>query len=355
MPDHLAIALGHVGNGAEAAEVAARGYQLAARSVEAAPLVFGLNEFHVEALILGGYQSEAEAETRRWARQTAEIPAVYGAYAASIIGRTELSAGRVRSAVAWLDKALGGLRHFNNTRYLPVGICRSDLVIALTLSGDLAAATEALGALDADAKPFGFQKSRFDLADAWVSSAHGAITEAVAKCWRGAEAAQRLGHGAQEVRCLQTATRFGDHTTADRLNELRAIVDGPRASGAATHATALAAHDPEALMGSSQRLEQAGDVLAAADAAAHAATTYRRQHRRGPALSAQERAHRLAQLCEGATTPALREIAGARPLTTRQREIFAVADQGLTNRQIAERLGVSVRTVEGHRFRARDR
>ena len=73
----LTIALGHAGRSAEAADVAAHGYQLAANSVEAMPLVFGVNDFHVEALILGGCQAEAEAQTRRWARQAVEIPAVY--------------------------------------------------------------------------------------------------------------------------------------------------------------------------------------------------------------------------------------------------------------------------------------
>jgi DNA-binding NarL/FixJ family response regulator len=39
-------------------------------------------------------------------------------------------------------------------------------------------------------------------------------------------------------------------------------------------------------------------------------------------------------------------------LTARQCEVAALVAQGLSNRQIAERL-VSIRTVEGHRYRAR--
>ncbi|MFZ2511674.1 MAG: helix-turn-helix transcriptional regulator, partial [Gordonia sp. (in: high G+C Gram-positive bacteria)] len=39
-------------------------------------------------------------------------------------------------------------------------------------------------------------------------------------------------------------------------------------------------------------------------------------------------------------------------LTARQREILALAGAGMTNQQIAAALGLSVRTVEGHRYRA---
>jgi RNA polymerase sigma factor (sigma-70 family) len=37
-------------------------------------------------------------------------------------------------------------------------------------------------------------------------------------------------------------------------------------------------------------------------------------------------------------------------LTPRQKEILRLVAQGLTNREIAEHLGISVRTVEVHRF-----
>lgn len=77
-------------------------------------------------------------------------------------------------------------------------------------------------------------------------------------------------------------------------------------------------------------------------AAAHAA-----------ALAATTRAHRLVQACEGARTPTLAAIAVPLPLTNREREIVTLAASGLSNRQIAQRLVVSVRTIEGHLYRAR--
>ncbi|WP_157108728.1 helix-turn-helix domain-containing protein [Aldersonia kunmingensis] len=43
------------------------------------------------------------------------------------------------------------------------------------------------------------------------------------------------------------------------------------------------------------------------------------------------------------------------PLIARQREIITLAGHGMSNREIAERLTMSVRTVEGHLFRASQR
>jgi DNA-binding CsgD family transcriptional regulator len=44
-------------------------------------------------------------------------------------------------------------------------------------------------------------------------------------------------------------------------------------------------------------------------------------------------------------------VAQPLPITDREREIVMLAAAGLSNREIAERLSVSVRTVEGHVYR----
>lgn len=50
------------------------------------------------------------------------------------------------------------------------------------------------------------------------------------------------------------------------------------------------------------------------------------------------------------TEELLEENSEGQSLTVRQKEILALVAQGYTNREIGERLDISVRTVEVHRF-----
>ena len=73
--------------------------------------------------------------------------------------------------------------------------------------------------------------------------------------------------------------------------------------------------------------------------------------KRRDALEAAAAADRIAKECGGLKTPALRATSHPLPLSAREWEIANLAARGLTNRDIAERLVVSTRTVEGHLYR----
>ena len=85
---------------------------------------------------------------------------------------------------------------------------------------------------------------------------------------------------------------------------------------------------------------------------AHSAIMYRSRDLRGSALRCSARADGLAAQCGGASTPALRQASEPLPLTDREREIITLLGHGLSGRAVAERLTLSVRTVEGHIYRA---
>jgi DNA-binding NarL/FixJ family response regulator len=114
----------------------------------------------------------------------------------------------------------------------------------------------------------------------------------------------------------------------------------------------LASYDGKALDAVSVGFEDAGLLLSAADSAAQAAPLHARAGLQRASAESSARALRLAELCGGATTPAIRSAARPLPVTSREREIVALVAEGLSNREIAERLTLSVRTVEGHLYRA---
>ncbi len=189
------------------------------------------------------------------------------------------------------------------------------------------------------------------MARAWVAASQGAVSEAIANSVGSGRKSRTAGRFAEEVMCLQTATQFGDRTGAPRLRELESIVEGPRVGLAARFAVALRDGDAAELSAVSEEFEQMGDLVAAIDSAAHAALAYRRHDKRGSALGCSTRADALADQC-GAITPALRQATESLPLTDRETEIVMLIGEGLSNRAVADRLTLSVRTVESHIYRA---
>jgi DNA-binding NarL/FixJ family response regulator len=189
------------------------------------------------------------------------------------------------------------------------------------------------------------------LANAWVAAARGGDRTAITLARKAAEAARQAGQYAVEAEALHDAARFGDRAVSARLSWLATRVQGRPAELYARHAAALAGGDGTALDAASEQFERAGLLLSAADAAAQAAPLHERAGHRGRSAESADRAARLAERGGGFVTPAIVATARPLPLSSREREIATLISAGLTNRQIAERLSVSVRTVEGHIYR----
>ena len=155
---------------------------------------------------------------------------------------------------------------------------------------------------------------------------------------------------AVEMRALHTAVRFDDRSQSERLAELAETLNTSLAEAIAQHARGLAGHDGDVLDAAADRFADMGAVALAADAAAQAAREHARTGQRGKEMKSSTRAHWLASQHE-IRTPAVHSVARPLPITDREREIVMLAAAGLSNRQIAQRLSVSVRTVEGHVYR----
>jgi DNA-binding NarL/FixJ family response regulator len=347
----LAAALALTGRADDLGAPVTRGIEAATGSIERASFWVPLLAIQVTGLRLAGYHREAATIARDCHEQIKDIP-LGGQIGCYLMGVTELALGRIGTAVRWLREGRAGIEPFGD-----VGGWRYVILIALTqalaLTGDIEATQLAQADLDRHRHPgLTMLDPETALARAWLAAAEGTLSRAVPLAHEAADLADRQGQLAHTVLALHTAVRFGDRTVADRLTALSRRVQGPRAVAAAAHATALAAGDAEGLLAAATALAAMGDALAAADAAAQAAVSHAAAGHHGAGQAAAARAHQLAQLCEGARTPALAATARPLPLTEREREMVTLAARGLSNREIAERLVVSVRTVEGHLYRA---
>jgi DNA-binding CsgD family transcriptional regulator len=107
------------------------------------------------------------------------------------------------------------------------------------------------------------------------------------------------------------------------------------------------------LTGAAEDFEALGAMLLAAEAAGSAAAAFSGAGDRRAATAALRRSSALAAGCEGAATPGLLHLstvdaAAAAPLSGREREIVLLAATGMASKDIADRLYLSVRTVNNH-------
>jgi DNA-binding CsgD family transcriptional regulator len=347
----LAAISADAGRTATAVAVAEAGYTVATRSFDAPQMTFNIADAHVSALLLSGRIHDALAVTERVREQAANLPGSAQLLGAAVAGRVALGAGRLQTACLLLEQATVALSSAGYStgwgyRY------RVAYATALAVRGATADAASVLSALEKLPRRFRSLDYERNIARAWVAAGQGAVSEAVTLALSASETARNKGQFAAEVACLQTATQFGDRSGATRLRELESIVEGPRAGFAARFAEALDKADANELAALAEEFENIGDLVTAVDCAAHAAIGYRGQGLRGSALTCSSRATALAEQCGGLSSPALRVVSGTLPLTSREREIVMLVAEGLSNQAVAERLTLSVRTVESHIYRA---
>ncbi|MGV9713764.1 LuxR C-terminal-related transcriptional regulator [Gordonia sp. NPDC003424] len=334
----------------DAVTIADAGYVVARRSLDAPQMRLNIVDAQVTALLLAGRIADAVHVAEHERREAATLPGVARSIGVAVGGRAALGAGKLCDASTLLAQATDSFSAAGHSigwgyRY------RIPQALALAMRGRISDATTVLIEVARTDRPFRHLDYELSLARAWVSAGQGVLSEAIATAVAAAERCAAKGQFAAEALCLQTATQFGDRSCGVRLRALEGIVEGPRAAVAARFAEALHDGDPAELIAVSKDFEQLGDIVAAVDAAAQAALVYRHLDLRGSSLSAAARATALADDID-ADTPALRQAREPVPFTDREREIVLLVGAGLSNRQIAERLTLSVRTVESHIYRA---
>jgi DNA-binding CsgD family transcriptional regulator len=298
-------------------------------------------------LVWAGHLEEGEAIANRvYEEALAEGAVEPRAWAAHNLAMCSRARGRGESAVRWAREATGIVRPLGRTVYF-----RNLLIAlagALVLAGRLDEAGAVFSEIEAlDIPMIRWMEDELLQVRAWAAVGRGDMVAARGLLEEAARTAARSGDFVHESAALHDLARLGHaREVVGRLGELAGIVEGPLAAARAAHAEALVARDPKSLEAASGAFSEIGADLLAAEAAADAAVAWRRAGDPRRAAAAERRAHELADRCEGARTPALAAVGARAVLSPRELDIARLAAAGAGNKEIAERLYLSRKTVE---------
>lgn len=301
------LALGEAGRIAEGLELAAAGYQVAVENqINVGQIWFTLNLSRLS--LLQGRPATAE----RWAREAAAV------------ARTKGFTGPLRMAM-------------------------NALSVSLAWRGDAAGAAAAAAECEALPGRFDFMLPERGLGRGWAAAAAGRLAEGRAHLLDAATVAEETGHLTVASWLLHDVARLGGAAqVAERLTAIAARCDSALVDARAAHAQAVAADDADALVAAADAFEGLGAWLVAAEAAIGAAEALRGDGEQRRAAGQAARGEALQAQCEGAVTPGLVAAPSVVPLTGREREVAVLAAGGVSSKEIADRLYLSVRTVNNH-------
>jgi DNA-binding CsgD family transcriptional regulator len=344
------IAMALLGRGQDAVSIAYAGLERHRRAIGLPQLpeaqLIGAIMGHAAAGQLA--QAEADAETGRQASLSAGDKEGQATHL-FLAGWVLIERGHLdRAAKAFLDGA-----SVNREIHDPAALrwCLAGLALAEAMRGHPSEAQAA--AAECDELPaipmMVYETDVVDRARAWVSACAGELSRAREILTSAAQRAAACRLRVAEAKALHDVARIGQpEAVAQRLAVLAAETGGGLVAALAAHAAALARADAAGLEAAGRAFEALGASLLAAEAYLAAATAYRSDGQARSASAMSRQAAEISATCGDARTPGLSPGATTLGLTRREQEVATMAAAGASSREIADRLVLSVRTVDNH-------
>ncbi|YCH18609.1 LuxR C-terminal-related transcriptional regulator [Arthrobacter sp. D1-29] len=315
--------------------------------------LFCFNEFVLGRLVINylamGEWESAERELASYAASQVQGAATFSGSVQVLRGYSLLRQGRIERAYQMLLPAVEALRLNDPQQLFRFGSALGFYVAARL--GDVAQAIR----LEQDYKDATIARPHEHLAAAYAAAA----AEYLARDGKGLASIHTLAttHDVSArpgtmLEFLAICWDLGDNSVIPLVHSLAKDVEGRWAEAMLMLSRNWESADADALMDTATALENSGFVNLAREAYARASTLLEQSGERRRARQAVA----LREKCDHELGERFREghfiaAAPAVHLTRREQDIVELALQGLTDREIAQRLMVSVRTVEGHLYR----
>jgi DNA-binding CsgD family transcriptional regulator/type II secretory pathway predicted ATPase ExeA len=264
---------------------------------------------------------------------------------ALVIGRAQALRGRFTEAVRWYQEGASTARlhgFHGPLRLALAGQAWTDASV-----GDKVSAAACIAEFSA-LPVFPFFGYDQEIGPAWAAWVNGHPAQAREILLDAADRAAASSNRGSAGWLWHDAARLGATGVGPRLAQLSTQSDSPLLHARAAHVLALDADDPVALTAAADRFEELELLLFAAEAAFAASDSHRRKGEQRLGTNLAQRAAKLAERCPGARTPGLVVADVSVPLSNREREIATLAAGGLSSQEIADRLFLSIRTVDNH-------
>jgi DNA-binding CsgD family transcriptional regulator/type II secretory pathway predicted ATPase ExeA len=272
--------------------------------------------------------------------------------AACTLANMHLEQGRPLSALRRAHEANLLIRAHGGAFFASWGFAPAAQALALAGQGDRAA--DALAALDALGIPPNLMiASDVPRARAWTAVAEGNLARARFQFETAADLGEEVGDLVGAASAMHDLARIGcARQAAPRLTHLADQIDGDFVRARAGYAGAVAGRNSAELIKVGRRFEDMGAILYAAESFADASVLLRRAGMARAATAEEQKAARLLERCEGASTPPVRSMAARARLTAGELQTAVQASAGYSDKHIAHDRKLSVRTIESQLHRA---